>query len=62
MAIELGPKFEADVAAAAGITGYDPGSLTIALLNPNGATTLRWTVSMNVDTATLKALVRKYAA
>lgn len=59
--IALGQAFEADVAALAGVTGFDPGSLDITLLNPSGQTTVRFTKAVNVDTTLLKALIQKYA-
>lgn len=61
MAIDLGPEFEAEVAELAGVTQYDSGSLAIAFLNPNGDTTIRLTVAINVDTDALKARITKYA-
>jgi hypothetical protein len=60
MGIALGSAFESDVAALAGVTGYDPGSLDITLLNPAGATTVRFTKAVNVDTTQLKLLLQKY--
>lgn len=62
MALGLGNAFEEDVAALAGITGYDPGSLNITLLNSAGPTTVRLTVAINVDTDQLKTLIQKYTA
>lgn len=61
MAVAFGSAFDAEVAALAGVTGFDPGSVEIALVNPNGATTVRFTKAVNVDTPTLKALIQKYA-
>jgi hypothetical protein len=61
MPIGLGSAFEAEVATLAGITGFDPGSLDIALLNLTGPSTVRLTVAVNVDTTKLKALIQKYA-
>jgi hypothetical protein len=58
--LNLGPHFETDVAALAGITNYDPGTLDITLLNPTGPTTVRLTVATNVDTTALKTLIQKY--
>lgn len=62
MAVNLGPDFEAEVAALAGITQFEAGSLDIQFLNPTGDTTVRLTVSQNVDTTALKALITKYAS
>ncbi|WP_208040598.1 hypothetical protein [Leifsonia sp. TF02-11] len=62
MAINLGPDFEAEAAALAGITQFDAGSLDVQFLNPTGDTTVRLTVAVNVDTPTLKALITKYAS
>jgi hypothetical protein len=60
--INLGDQFEADVAHLAGFTSYDSGSLDIPFLNPDGATTVRFTVSVNVDTAALKAKISERTA
>lgn len=58
--IALGSAFEADVAALAGVTNYDPGSLDIQLLNSAGSTTVRFTTVVNVDTAELKTILANY--
>lgn len=60
MGIALGSACEAEVAALAGVTNYDPGSMDITLLNTNGATTVRFTTVVNVDTTQLKLLLQKY--
>jgi hypothetical protein len=62
MPLTLSSQFEADVAALAGITQYDAGSLNIQFLNPTGDTTARFTVAINVNTPALKALITKYAS
>jgi hypothetical protein len=62
MAINLGSSFEAEVAKLAGITVFDPGTMDIALLNPTGNTTVRFTVTYNVDTPSLKAIIQKHAS
>lgn len=63
MAINLGTSFEADVAELAGVTAFDPGTLDIALLNPNGGdTTVRFTCAINVDTAALRTIIAKYTS
>lgn len=56
--IDLGADWEAQVAQ---LCGFDPdsvdaGSVTVALVNPNGVTTVRATVRMNVPTDQLAAL------
>ena len=61
MAIDLGPTFEQNVAQLAGIDTYDAGTLEIPFLNPNGDTTVRLTVSKNVDTTALKGLIQTAA-
>lgn len=60
MPLGMPPQFEADVAALVGITGYDPGSMDITLLNADGPTTVRFTFVANVDTAELKTIAQKY--
>jgi hypothetical protein len=62
MAVTLGSSFETDVAALAGVTQYDSGSLDVQFLNPTGDTTVRFTVAINVNTPALKALITKYAS
>lgn len=62
MPITLGDQFEADVAQLAGIASYDSGTLDVPFINPSGDTTVRLTVSVNVDTPSLKALIAKYAS
>lgn len=62
VSLGLGADFEAEVAQLAGVSGYDPGSLEIALLNPTGDTTIRFTTAINVDTATLKTILGKYVS
>jgi hypothetical protein len=62
MSINLGAGFETETAALAGMSVFDPGSLEIALLNTSGPTTVRFTVSKNVDTPALKRILEKYTA
>lgn len=62
MPINLGEQFEADVAQLAGIPNFDPGSLDVPFFNPNGDTTVRLTVSVNVDTDSLKTIIARYAS
>lgn len=62
MPIDLGPDFEANVAQLAGIPSYDSGSLEIPFINPNGDTTVRLTVSVNVDTEQLKTYLVEAAS
>jgi hypothetical protein len=62
VSLGLGADFEAEVADLAGITGFDPGSLSIDFLNPTGETTVRLTVAVNVDTPSLKAIIAKYTS
>jgi hypothetical protein len=62
VSLGLGDAFEAEVAQLAGVTGYDPGSLSIDLLNSNGATTVRFTVGVNVDTTALKGILGNYTS
>jgi hypothetical protein len=61
MGINLGPDFEKSVAALAGInpTSYYPGSLDIAMLNPDptAPSTVTFTAQASVPTGSLKALI-----
>jgi hypothetical protein len=61
MGINLGPDFEKSVAALAGInpTSYYPGSLDIAMLNPDPTadTTVQFVAQAGVSTVALKALI-----
>jgi len=64
--LNLGSAFEAAVAAALGIdpNSYDPGSLSIDLVNPGGSattTTIRFTVHWDVPTATVKQFIINHA-
>jgi hypothetical protein len=58
--INLGTTFESAVAASLGLdpATYDPGSMTIELVNPNGPTTVRFTKHYALDTPTLQGLIR----
>ncbi len=59
--INLGPTFETAVAAAIGIdpATFDPGSLQIDLINPDGAPTMiRFTIHFTIDTPTLQTLIK----
>lgn len=59
MALVAPPDFEAAVAQALGITGYDVGSLAVTVVNAAEAqatTTVRFTVAYEIDTVTLIGL------
>lgn len=60
MAINLGPTFDTAILTLAGIdpTTVDPGTLDIATLNPNGDTTIRACVAVQVNTAELVTILR----
>jgi hypothetical protein len=58
--LTLNPTVEGQIAALAGIdpAAIDPGSLTIALINPSGPTTIRYTLHFDVDTAALVGILK----
>jgi len=60
VSITLNALVEGQIAALANLdpTSYDPGSLNIDLINPNGPTTLRYTIHVDVDTPTLVGILK----
>jgi hypothetical protein len=55
MPITLGPTFDTAILTLAGIdpTTVDPGTLEVSTLNPDGYTTIRACVAVQVPTADL---------
>lgn len=58
--LTLNATVEGQIAALANIdpNSYDPGSLTIAIINPSGPTTLRYTLHVDVDSEALIDLLK----
>lgn len=60
MALTLNTTVEGQIADLAGITAgtYDPGTLSIDLINGSGPTTLRYTIHVDVDSTQLIAILK----
>jgi hypothetical protein len=60
MSLTLNATVEGQIANLANIPAgtYDPGSLSIALINGSGPTTLRYTVHVDVDSLQLIAILK----